>query len=1064
MTKLFSDENLNSLLPLIHKTMTQDITDAEERSKNFLRQALSPKIYNVNREWAPGIFKPGITLFFNGGKAITDFAVSIDNSDLTLEALVWPEYQNRDRLIFAHGGKLKLYLTNDLHLKVTVASQTFTTSDTIKGSGFIPVAVVIGHETTVIEEQSEDPQTATGEETGSDSSATSTSWYVELFSGPNQLGKFSLDDAYVCNGALFIGGLTNSSSNYFIGRICDFRFWKRALTKEEIGCVYAFKRLSGQEPGLAYYFPMDEGTGKRSFDKVQGAIIPIPFTWSATARCALHIEREDNGFDLQEKAFKVSKLDSYTISFWFLRNLSGPLLSNGMAQAGEENQFFIGWDPSTGKFVYRTNGVQHEILGTYTDSAWHHFALSVNKKTGMGKIVLDGILKVAFPTDDICGIEGSATLGALRNNGTSTSNFLKGDIAELAFFEKALSLEEIRRLSESTLDGNESGLRFYLPFGKNNTDQISPATYTPTPYCQKTENKEAEVFLFGGSLTPEDIISHITHFAPPIESRILTLVTETERLSLPRIEGQLRSSLAAPLKWVTNSIFLTVDNESQADAILVLECCDASDHAFRIENIPEWMTIEKTQGLIKAGQQLQIKIRTDEDLPAGDFQAHIAVVDESLFCDILEINMKVISSPQQWGVDPSLKYHTMTIFAEVSDNNDIDTDQNDIIGVFDDNEVCRGKAYIGTGGDCHLARITVFSDTLDNTPLNFRLWRSDSGIQRVLNTTEVISFNDGEFLGSIKAPVRLTAGNFIQEIDLKPGDNDISFHVYSEKFFNWNNFNTFNWTEGDSITDLNSSRQFVFNGTAWVATEGTYTLSILPQRYYRFYVQNEMHLIFKAGRITQNDSRMLSILIGNSHCGVPTDKPVPIGLVMQSPNLCEGDRIISEGKMAVLSGSEIAHKWYGDLKYFVPGKPYLIQSATEKRFSVIMPSQYHNDNLAAFFKKQSDAIIAPDFSEYMVFFAQINGISLENDDRLLAFSQDGNGQDYPNCCGVATIDGQGCATILVGGILDQNTSFAIMRQGSIIAMTDEVFSFTPDTVQGTSETPIIININHTDNE
>lgn len=73
-------------------------------------------------------------------------------------------------------------------------------------------------------------------------------------------------------------GTNGTHKTHFKGHISDVRLWSKSKTKEEIQ-LNMNRRLSGNEPGLVGYWPMDEGSGVEIVNKVSdrrhGDVIPL---------------------------------------------------------------------------------------------------------------------------------------------------------------------------------------------------------------------------------------------------------------------------------------------------------------------------------------------------------------------------------------------------------------------------------------------------------------------------------------------------------------------------------------------------------------------------------------------------------------------------------------------------------------------------------------------------------------------------------------------------------------------------------------------------------------------
>jgi hypothetical protein len=70
-----------------------------------------------------------------------------------------------------------------------------------------------------------------------------------------------------------------------------------------------------------------------------------------------------------------------------------------------EDKFFIGFEADTLK--YRSNGMEYSLGTTFSDDAWHHYAMTVNRAHQVASIYVDNVLKAQFATENLGGMTGS---------------------------------------------------------------------------------------------------------------------------------------------------------------------------------------------------------------------------------------------------------------------------------------------------------------------------------------------------------------------------------------------------------------------------------------------------------------------------------------------------------------------------------------------------------------------------------------------------------------------------------------------------------------------------------
>ena len=299
---------------------------------------------------------------------------------------------------------------------------------------------------------------------------------------------------YVAAGtAISKGGGTR---RFFAGQIADLRIWNVARTSEEIQ-QHMHSHLTGNEAGLAGYWPLDEGSGTTAHDKskngnhgtIEGATwqqaeLQLQEAVSSTAEAGKTISVL--GFDGVDDNLTLSKgfptIDkSITIEFWakgenslaqtttifYTLNASGNRLVNTYLPWGGQ----IYWDAGD------TNGSWDRInkavrLEEY--NVWTHWAFIKDGATNKMLIYRNGELwhQGAQKNKSLAEIQ-NFTIGSYINN----SYYWKGSLTEFRIWDIARAPEEIQQHMNSRLAGNEPGLVGYYPLNGDANDKTSNANH-----------------------------------------------------------------------------------------------------------------------------------------------------------------------------------------------------------------------------------------------------------------------------------------------------------------------------------------------------------------------------------------------------------------------------------------------------------------------------------------------------------------------------------------------------------------------------------------------------------
>ena len=423
-----------------------------------------------------------VSLQFDGNSSMeTEARRNFNGKDVTIDMLIKPDNTGVHMPLFSHGTngkKLQLWITDNKKLKAVVNDQEFVTDSVIRSKEFTQVAMVISQ-----------PK---GDE---------EKWKLALYNGGLRMGTYELDEPYTGVGPLIFGRTNEadrSQSSFYKGRMMEARLWYRALTEAEASTIYGGKRLTGYEMGLVDYYPMNEGSGDFALDKTQGAnAILYNTSWAMPHGMSLHLEFENHGLALSDKAITRTSEEDYTLMFWFKTNSEGrgTLISNGAGMSsniGAKNQYCIGFEAE--KLMYRSNDMAVEVPGDFSDNDWHHFALTVNRGQRVGSIYIDAILRATFATDTLGGISGGFPMlgGAMYSEmrdgkpvTLDTRNWLSGNLDEICFFAQSLPPLLIKNFMTKSPYGDEAGLLTYISFDRQERQKDNDLIYVPYVYSRR---------------------------------------------------------------------------------------------------------------------------------------------------------------------------------------------------------------------------------------------------------------------------------------------------------------------------------------------------------------------------------------------------------------------------------------------------------------------------------------------------------------------------------------------------------------------------------------------------
>ena len=1077
----------------------------EDIEYNFLQSTTN---FEVTGEVNNDNVSETVSLQFNGNSSVeTEARRNFNEKDITIDMLIKPENTGKDMPLFSHGlsgKKLQLWLTSDKRLRAVVDKQTYETQDTITGKGFTQVAMVI-------KQPDADNNEARCHLTLFNGGTILGEYDMqEAYTGTGTLIFGRTNEANRNRSSYYKGRMKEARLWYRaldaieIGTTYGFK----RLSGYEMGLVDYYPMEDGNGD-----YALDKSQGAHA--TLHNA------TWAMPHGMSLHLEWEDRGIALKSNAITRTADEDYTLMFWFKTDDKGKgaLISNGTGRAtdiGAESQFFIGFDNN--QLIYRSNGMTVPLPGNFSDNDWHHYAMTVNRPHNIVNIYVDKKLLGTFKADSIGGISGGhLLLGASVYeekvdsvvNVVDARKWLRGNLDEICFFSQSLPLTLIEAYSTKSPKGEEAGLLTYLSFDRQERQADNDIEYVPYLYNrriykdddgniiyakdpetqQPTDTPQRDYFFIDDI---DKMLSHVDegNAAPvmPYEelhnldfsfagrnNQLMVNINENEaRLNRRHVYVTLReipdkngNNMASPvtacfyidrspLKWSENKIEARSLYGTEANLYIYVKNNGNVSHNYNVENLPVWMTVENQTGTLMPREIMMVTLKVNKHLNVGTYDEVIYLKDENGFAEPLYLTLIVEGEEPDWIVDSELGRYTMNISGRVIINDEIDTDPRDIVGVFDSDNVCHGVAHLEYDEKAYdnLVYLTIYDNKNDNKQLYFKLWRYETGLEMLLQP-DTIHFRASSTLG-IDKPVEFTAGVFyVQNLQLEKGWNWVSFYVYNDKSFpNANRLlSAFPWKNGDVITDNTENHTLVYKDGAWLNSDGSNDLAIRPSRSYCVNVQQDINVPISGTIIMENTQRTINVEQGWNSIGYTPilNLTVETALAGYYDFAEEGDIIKSHDEFAYFTRYKGAGHWQGNLVYMMPGEGYMLyrksKGSAKFTYPFFEPGSTFLDEVRRAPSSQSLDGGKP-FT--MSVTAIADGVELEPGDRLLAFS-DGDLR------GVSSAYSDSLLYLSIEGDGNEELSFAIERDGDIIATTGDMAQFCKNSVLGTPSEPTHIN-------
>jgi hypothetical protein len=702
----------------------------------------------------------------------------------------------------------------------------------------------------------------------------------------------------------------------------------------------------------------------------------------------------------------------------------------------------------------------------------------------------------------------------LRQDGLTP---LKGNVDELLFFEQALPQQLISTYATKSPNGDEKGLLTYLGFDrierqKDNDLELVPYAYSKKIYLDdkgqpryqlNPETKEPTETLVRDYVFIDDETIVKTHFdqstAAPVvpyeevknlkfgfigrgNQLLVELDENAARLNhrniyvtVRDIEDKNGNTMASPqtacyyvnnssLQWLVNKLDATIKYGSGEECELPFYNYSASSHTFTIENCPKWLTLDKNSDVVAPQMMDYVTATASKDLNIGTYNEIIYLTDEEGITEPFYLNLTVEGEQPEWAntVSGDLLQNSMSISGQVYLYDELDTDARDIVGVFDNENVCHGYANIthdAQTGETGLY-LTVYDNQTSGRELNFRLWQYSTGREIMLtpNTEDKsITFTKDAMLGTDK-PVRFDGSDaFVQNFKLTKGWNWVSFNVNSEQLKDVNKLlSSMPWSNGDILTELDSDMTLTYEKAQkqWLASGSTANMEISPKKAYAIMVHQDCTFPIGGTVIKDEEARTIGLTKGWNAIGyMPmTNLTVETALSDYYDQAEEGDVIKSHTEFAYFTKSGNVGRWRGSLQYMKPGEGYMMLCKADTASFT-----YPYYEMGSSFREDWSVSrrLAPAFAKAcanMSVSAVVEGFEVEDGDQLIAYS---NGEE----CGSVTVNSQLSTVnyLSIAGDAQQPIWFAIERGGEIVAATDEVMTFKKNAVIGSPDEPTAIN-------
>lgn len=1011
------------------------------------------------------------SLTFDGKTAYlaTQAERNLTSKDVTVEMWVLPAVLGQEMTLFSHGtstNSLDLSIGADNSIKVRIGDKVYASKpQNFKTTDWAHVAM---------------------------SYKASNRQLSAYFGGIEVIAGMEAE-SYTGSGPMLFGR-DMKGGNFFAGKMHEARVWNKVLSSNNIA-ANKLTIYTGREAGMLGYYPMNEGKGDQVTDKSQGATAWIyGAEWSTLDGLAVAF-KGNTIMAVNSSRIPLTDEEDYTLEFWFKAEQGqkdAALISNGKGSGAENNtsynKVFVGF--IDGKLVFRNNDHEEVLTGNWLDNSWHHFAISVNRNAGNAQIFMDGALNTYFESGKLGGFSGTELyLGARRWTEATqmvdhTDMYLKGQVDELRLWNMALPSTIINKNYNVCPKGAEMGLIMYLPFHKyirnsanvqemvfSGEDMVTDSTLVVADIQFASEEKAPvrakgpEVSIpFTFVVNKDALVINLMDTPEALEKTVVNFTVK----DVSDLNGNLMQSPVTwsayinrnQLKWSQSSVTkekklyapmtFTVDVENQG----------GTEKNFTIEGLPAWLKADPEYGTIDPLGRQTILFTVDEGTNVGRYDEVVYVKGDNNVSEALPITLKVFDQQPDWTVDPADFKYNMNIYGKLRVNKLFSTDAEDMIAVFDGGR-CVGVAnnQYTDKNDMWYVFLTVYGNEMKGREsLSFRVWDASTGTVYDAYCDSPVTFGSNSIVGTASSPVIFDAEErMVQNINLTEGWNWVSFNVNSDTPDLATILKNTMLMGDEQVKDeaMGSFAAYDKESKTWLGE------NILFDNKHMYLIQSSVAQKLSVSGIAIKEKEDLTIPVANkwNYISYLPMTNLPIAEALSGYNAKEGDIIKSQNAFSMYG---VKTGWLGNLTYMEPGKGYMLLNNGENT-SLVYPEMMDGSGLRSteILTRSGDAMIAGTPFETNRFEANMSVVATvaENlpvyaGDKLLAYA---GGElrgaalltEEPN-------DGTPLYFITIGGDQNETVSFALERNGEIIAETSPMFDYRSNNIQGSIEQPVIL--------
>ncbi|MCK4358367.1 MAG: T9SS type A sorting domain-containing protein, partial [Candidatus Cloacimonetes bacterium] len=349
---------------------------------------------------------------------------------------------------------------------------------------------------------------------------------------------------------------------------------------------------------------------------------------------------------------------------------------------------------------------------------------------------------------------------------------------------------------------------------------------------------------------------------------------------------------------------------------------------------PDWLSISPASGQLIPMDTQEIQFEISDQIGFGHYEttiyAHTSMGNEAI---IIEVD--VLSNPPEWATDPIGNFDfSMTITGQLSIDNEISSDINDVIGAFIINEndeyECRGYAHkelIPYFDDTYQFFLTIHSNTAYGEEIIFRTWDA-SECKEHYGIDEEFTFLAGAVYGTPVNPNTIhVSSQLIQTIPCNNDWNWISMNISNDQTMAIDSvLASLSPSDNDLIKNQTDYAQFT-SGLGWVGSLDT--LNTTEMYKIKLAQEDGLQLI---GNLEDPYQATISLSSGWNWIGYIPHVCMSVNQALSNiSNPITGDQIKNQNDFAQYIEENSA--WFGSLLFMNPGEGYMLKVDSSGTFN-----------------------------------------------------------------------------------------------------------------------------------